>query len=259
MSLPIAAEPAVNSDISESLAELIRTLESSDHVDAARAAALLVELDVDTEDLRPWHNVDHPVCDSYGRLLLCGGANFELMVMSWAPGDYSAIHDHGVAEWGAVRYFGAADHIVFEESDGLLSLKQRLTMHVDDVYAVDRSLIHLMGNPTDRAFVSLHLYGRTQAADSITGSARIFDLYEHKIQRTDGGVFFCLPESNIKRREPCPEAEPPIRLLHHQLMLARLERMTESTKLDSGLTTRIRELREEIDALSGQDLEWPGS
>jgi hypothetical protein len=241
------AEPAVvEPPLPRSIADLTKTLQESLNFDARRARALLTQLDMSTVDLRPWHDFDHDVRDSYGRLLLARGDNFELMVMSWAPGDYSAIHDHGVAEWGAVRYFGAADHIVFAERDGLLSINRRMTMRTNDVFAVDHSLIHLMGNPTDFPFISLHLYGRSHAANSITGSARIFDLYENQIQRTDGGVFFCLPEQDIQRREPCPLADIPTRLLHHRLMLARIERILASGNPNPVLEDKAQHLGDEI-------------
>ena len=223
--------------------DLVRTLESGLRFDASQAAEMLSKLEIGDSDLRPWHDFNHPVTESYGRLLVAAGHNFELMVMSWAPGDYSAIHDHGAAEWGGVRYFGPADHVIFDEDRGLLSLKERMTMGVGDVYAVDESLIHLMGNPTDSPFVSLHLYGRSEAAESIPGGARIFDLYEQRIQRTDGGVFFCLPEELITGREPCPRPDDATRSLHHRLMLARLRRMSGAVDLPPEMLARIGALQ----------------
>lgn len=244
------AGPSLDRRWPETIRELLTALESGHGFDSDQAAELLSALTLDHADLRPWQDFDHPVRDSYGRLLVAGGANYELMVMSWAPGDYSAIHDHGIAEWGAVRYFGAADHVIFRQVGGTLTLDQRMTMNVDDVFAIDGSLIHLMGNPTERPFVSLHLYGREHAADAVTGGARIFDLYENAIQRTDGGVFFCLPEADISRREPCPAADPPSRLLHHQLMLARMERIWGRGGRDPVLAERMASLRAQILQLS---------
>jgi predicted metal-dependent enzyme (double-stranded beta helix superfamily) len=231
------------------LAELIDTLEQGYDFGASDAAKMLSRLEITEDDLAYWHDFSHPAADSYGRLLIQGGANYELMVMSWLPGDYSAIHDHGKAEWGAVRYFGNADHVIFCESDDKLSIQQRMTMSEGDVFAVEPSLIHLMGNPTDQPFISLHLYGRNQADDSITGNARIFDVFEDRIQRTDGGVFFCLPEQDIHSREACPVADAETRLLHHQLMLARINRMLQAGTSDTTLAMRAARLRNRIKQL----------
>ena len=122
-------------------------------------------------------------------------------------------------------------------------------MQVDDVVSVDHSLIHLMGNPTHLPFTSLHLYGREQASASVTGGARIFDLAEERIQRTDGGVFFCLPEREIEKREPCPTADAATRQLHHRLMLRRIERIlaSEGSVAEKWLSDRARWLRAELD------------
>lgn len=230
----------------ETLRILLERVRFVTDMTVATAAALLAELTIEADDLAPWLDFGHPVQDSYGRKLLRRGPNFELMVMSWAPGDYSAIHDHGVAEWGAVRYFGAADHVVFQVKAGSLSITDRMTTKVGMVYPVDSSLIHLMGNPTQAPFLSLHLYGRASAAESITGSARIFDLWERKIQRTDGGVFYCLPEDEITAREPCPPADLQTTLLHHRLMLTRIERI--GTR-DPQRRQRASELRQTIQHL----------
>ena len=229
-----------------SLMRLLEQVEASDEVDPELAASLLAEVGVRPSELAPWTDFEHPSADSYGRKLVRRGSNYELMVMSWAPGDYSAIHDHGVTEWGAVLYFGEAEHIVFDEQRGLLSIADRMTTQDGMVYPVDHSLIHLMGNPRNTPFLSLHLYGRSEAAASITGGARVFDLWERRIQRTDGGVFYCLPETEIERREACPEADDDALLLHHRLMLSRIEKM--GLRIPSlrhraeGLRSRICEL-----------------
>ena len=249
MSASMLAHPRQQSVMPACLAGLLESLEHSTGFEATDAAAMLAGLSIEAADLAAWHDYGHPVQDSYGRLLVQRGANYELMVMSWLPGDYSAIHDHGQAEWGAVRYFGCADHVTFTHHDGLLSTKDRMTMQVGDVFAVEPSLIHLMGNPMQSPFVSLHLYGRQQAAETITGGARIFDLFENRIQRTDGGVFFCLPECDINAREPGPGADTSTRLLHHQLMLDRIERISRAGIRDQALAERAVRLRHEIMAL----------
>ena len=242
--------PKGSSVIGSTLSRLIHSLETTEHIDPDRAATMLQEAHVDPRDLLPWYDVDHPVQNSYGRKLVKQGRNFELMVMSWAPGDYSAIHDHGIAEWGAVQYFGAADHIIFKEHNRVLTTETRMTMSISSVYAVDHSLIHLMGNPGDAPFISLHLYGRENPADTITSNARIFDLWEQRIQRTDGGVFFSLPESEVLSRETAPEADSQTRLLHHQLMLNRVESILLTEGGNSELSQHANHLRMVIDRLS---------
>ena len=242
--------PTESSVIASTLAQFIHKLETTEHLDPDRAATLLQDANIDPRELLPWYDFEHPVQGSYGRKLVKKGRNYELMVMSWAPSDYSAIHDHGIAEWGAVQYFGAADHIIFKEHHGVLTTETRMRMSLSSVYAVDHSLIHLMGNPGDTPFVSLHLYGRKNPAETITGNARIFDLWEQRIQRTDGGVFFGLPESEILWREIAPTADRETTLLHHQLMLNRVKNILLSEEFNPELSQRANQLRIAIEQLS---------
>lgn len=235
--------PPVYPAIGPTVSQLIHTLETLDHLNPDLTATLLQDADIDSSELLPWHDFAHPVQDSYGRKLIKQGRNFELMVMSWVPGDYSAIHDHGTAEWGAVQYFGAADHIIFKEQDNLLTTKTRMTMSLNAVCAVDHSLIHMMGNPGESPFISLHLYGLDNPTEVVTGNARIFDLWEQYIQRTDGGVFFCLPEHKILSREAAPAADEETTLLHHKLMLNRVNHILSSDKFNTTLRHHANELQ----------------
>ncbi len=136
--------------------------------------------------------------------------------------------------------------MIFGVNDGVLAMKDRMTTSDGLVYPVDHNLIHLMGNSTSQPMLSLHLYGRDEAAESITGNARVFDLCENKIQRTDGGVFYCLPESEVHRREGCPLADRETELLHHRLMLSRIERISRRTP---ELERRACELEEKMGAV----------
>jgi hypothetical protein len=213
------------------------------HLTPASAARVLAAADLAARDLLAWAEFGHPVRHSYGRRLVASGPRFELMVMSWLPGDYSAIHDHGFTEWGAVRYFGHADHVIFRERAGILGIESRATMRPGSVCAVDHDLIHLMGNAGDTPFLSLHLYGLEGPRGGVTADARIFDLFEQRIQRTDGGVFYCLPEAGITRREACPAADLETTRLHDRLMLARVERILAAGGGDASLRERARDLR----------------
>ncbi len=69
------------------LSWLAAALEKEHEIDARVASALLEKVWVRPSDLLAWTDFDHPMRDSYGRQLVTRGPNFELMVMSWAPGD----------------------------------------------------------------------------------------------------------------------------------------------------------------------------
>ena len=189
-------------DITDSVKQIILKLKAEKNLKPSAITRILKEANIQVEDLVPWEDFDHPVEDSYGRKLIYQGDNFEIMVMSWNPGDFSAIHDHGNTKWGAVQIFGPAEHATFRLEEGYLSTLARWRVNSGDVVGVSHSLIHQMGNPTeDQTFISLHIYGVHDKIDKITGDSRIFELDKGQIQRVDGGVFFALPESEINSVE----------------------------------------------------------
>ena len=201
----------------------------------SEVARIIKEADVKPEDLKPWARFDHPVQDSYGRELVIKGDHFEIMVMSWRPGDFSAIHDHGHTQWGAVQIFGPAEHATFRVEDGYISTLARWTVKPGDIIGVGHSLVHQMGNPTSNTFfLSLHVYGDVRPIENVTGDARLFDLENNTIQRVDGGVFFALPQNEVKKTEPGPVADFPTLLRHHVELIKRLKKMEIAGANNSG-------------------------
>jgi len=203
---------------------LIDRLEQDTPQTPAQMRRLLLEAQIDPETLMPWADLDHPATDSYGRKLLYQGDRFEVMVMTWLPGDMSAIHDHGHTQWGAVQVFGPAEHAAFRIEEGVMSTLSRQTFAPGTVVGVSHELVHQMGNRSDAPFLSLHVYGHAQPIDSVTGDARLFDLRRGEIQRLDGGVFFDLPQADILRVEAGPEGDFPTRLRHMVELMRRMRR-----------------------------------
>ncbi len=192
-------------DLPPSLAAICRALEARRDLTAIEAKAIVNEAGVTPDDLQPWVRLDHPETDSYGRALVHDGGFYEIMVMSWRPGDYSAIHDHGHTQWGAVQVLGPADHAVFAVDAESLTNISRNRLTPGRILAVDHNLVHQMGNPTEEPFLSLHVYGSADRTSSVTADARVFDLSRAEIQYTDGGVFYALPDEAITSRRPCPD------------------------------------------------------
>lgn len=213
-----------------SVQRLAKSVHQKRDLNPKMARELVIEAKIDENELMPWADFDHPVADGYGRKMVYDGGFFEIMVMSWAPGDYSSIHDHGTAQWGAVKVFGDAEHAVFDIEDGRMTTKIRNRQTPGEVNPVTHELIHQMGNVTDEPFISMHMYGCPDPEGSITEDSRIYDFYEGKVQLTTGGVFFNLPESDISQRlDECPDADYPTWLRHHAEMLARLKRMLKES------------------------------
>lgn len=237
MSISLKKEQ-VTQNLTDSIIELIRLIESGpDSLTPERLVEYINRSGICEEDILRWQDFSHPINDSYGRKLIYEGHHFEIMVMSWVSGDYSAIHDHGGAQWGAVKYFGPADHSTFRFDQGILKVKAVETTQYGQINIVDHDLVHLMGNPTPEPFITLHVYGTNQDINPVTLDSRVFDFYHGETQYTDGGMFFLLPDNTIKRREPLLNAEPSVIQKHHFEMLRRAHRILCSQKSDKQQST----------------------
>lgn len=206
----------------QSIQKLIENLEQTDKFTPGKAKRLLEESHISVSDLKQWADFDHPRADSYGRKLIYENDTFELMAMSWNTGDMSAIHDHGYAQWGAVKLFGPAEHSVFRLEDGKMITADRWQCESGDVLAVGHDLIHQMGNTGHKPYMTLHLYGAYEYEKGITADARLYEFDEDRIQFTNGGVFFDLPEGDVHRREEGPETDFATRLRFKVELLRRI-------------------------------------
>ncbi len=222
-----------------SLKKIAEKLENNRYLKPSQMRKMILEANVQAEDLKPWADFDHPISDSYGRKLIYKGDNFEIMAMSWRPGDFSTIHDHGHTQWGVVQVFGPAEHATFRENEGKISTLARWTMKERDAVGVHHTLVHQMGNAThDKFFLSLHVYGEPEDVANVTGDARVFDLENQTIQRVDGGVFFALPAEQVKRFEKGPRPDFPTRLRHMIELIRRLRKMENQKANKSGKDLR---------------------
>ncbi len=229
--------------------DLIRALEEEDEITPRRAQELLIQAELKEDDLAPWADFDHPLPDSYGRKLVFDGGFFEMMCMSWNPGDCSGIHDHGFTQWGAVQIFGPAEHSVFLVRDGEISTLSRAPVNPGTAVAVGNQLVHQMGNPSSTQFLTFHLYGCHGRSHGITADARIYDLVNREIRRTDGGVFFLLPENMIKRREQAPAPDFLTWLRDIVEMIKRLDKIRRSGINTPGIDEQIQDRLEQMTSL----------
>ncbi len=192
----------------KSLQYIIESIESSEEMSTGKLKKIVREAQVTAEDLMPWSDFDHPLQDGYGRNMVYDGGFFDIMVMSWNPGDFSGIHDHGYTMWGTVQVFGKAEHAIFLAQDGEIRTLSRNFAKAGQIIGVGHELVHQMGNSEgEEPYLSLHIYGNFDRSEAVTADARIFDFYENKILRTSGGAFLALPETRVLRREEGPCAD----------------------------------------------------
>jgi cysteine dioxygenase len=222
------AVPGAVLGMSQRLQSLIASMGDEAPKSLQELESFVSEAGLVEEDLLPWADFDHPLTDSYGRRLIWKSDFVELMVMSWVPGDFSAIHDHGTAHWGVVQSFGPASHSLFRLDRTQIEFERQSDYEPGQIQRVDHRMIHHMGNASSRPFVSLHLYASLQPLATITANARVFDVVDGVIQFTDGGVFFALPADQVKRQLTGLKANPALVSDQRRLRDARLQVMAHA-------------------------------
>ncbi|MFB2922190.1 cysteine dioxygenase [Aerosakkonema funiforme] len=101
---------------------------------------------------------------TYARKLLCRTSRFDILVLSWHPGQFTTIHDHaGALNVTRVRS-GTLTARLFEVYDER-SDREKLVRVVDEeqlgrggLATVDRDRIHQLANTSDEKLVTLHVY-----------------------------------------------------------------------------------------------------
>lgn len=101
---------------------------------------------------------------SYNRTLLCRTPRFDMLILSWRPGQMSTIHDHldsrnctrvisGSLQQRLFRAVGASD-----QGKVAVELIAEECMGAGSITHLDQGGIHQMGNLGPQDLVSLHLY-----------------------------------------------------------------------------------------------------
>ncbi|MGB0868483.1 MAG: cysteine dioxygenase [Flavobacteriales bacterium] len=180
------------------LNKLVEFLKQEKDVKPVDIKTFLKDLKLEVSDLMPWADFDHPKHEGYGRKLVHQESNFEVMVMSWQPNDFSGVHNHGYTQWGAVQVFGNASHYIYKlDKNNDITLARKESFEYGDVAMVNNALIHQMGNQTVNPYLSLHIYGTIDPCEEITGDSKIYEIEKGRIVATTGGAFFQLDENEV--------------------------------------------------------------
>lgn len=182
----------------------------------------IIELGLTKDDLEDWSDYSHPVSDSYGRNTIYQGEHFELMVMSWVPGDFSMIHNHGDAAWGIVQVFGDLTHRVYKLEELHLSKVKEEVLASNQMIPVTHDLIHQMGNDSDEPILSLHFYYNETPTEFITDNTFLFDVVQGEVLTVRGGAFYGLPKDEIFESRKGLTSSEELKLQEVQLLEHRL-------------------------------------
>lgn len=167
---------------------------SEEHITVQKAAELMERAQITEDDLQPWADYTHPIEDGYGRKLAYQTDHYEIMIMTWNPGDYSSVHDHGYTQWGAVQVFGNVMHQTYSNSGKKFRLGKKEILPYGSITKVNNALIHQMGNVTTSPYLTLHMYGANEPHETVTADMKVYELEAGLIRETSGGAFFNLTD-----------------------------------------------------------------
>lgn len=224
-----------NLNLPKSLSRLIYLIKDSiaihGKLSPLKAKEIVLQANVQLEDMMHYADFDHPVEDCYGRKLVYDGGQFEVMVMSWNPGDYSSIHNHGYTEWGVVQVFGNTHHMIYNLKDNVLAFAKRELLPKGTAMRVNNAFIHQMGNATTQRYLTLHIYGSNVLNANITGDAKNFDLELNRVALTCGGAFFNLPEEAVLGEEKGVRPTQAVFMHYAHLLMDYYNRQEQSEKI----------------------------
>ncbi len=153
------------------------------------------------KDIIQFAKFDHCKTESYGRNTLYLGENFGIYIMSWAPGDFTAVHSHGHSEWGVVCFLGNADHRTYSVEDNKIELKTTEVIRTGTIAPVCGDLVHAMGNLSEPAFITLHIYGSNNYKGSVTEDSKVYEIEKNRIRTTFGPAFINISDELCKKDE----------------------------------------------------------
>jgi len=163
----------------------IQELSSAARLDAGVLRAILENNRPGVADLAAWAQFDHDPGLSYGRSTLWTSERCGIHLMSWNPGDFTAIHGHGEADWALMYFLGDIDHRVYQFSGGQLRLQARQRISGGTVLTPDIACFHhAMGNLGTKPSLTFHIYGSDHHLGIPTTGSRIFELEKNRIRRS---------------------------------------------------------------------------
>ena len=186
--------------LSNSLNTIINELKKLQTVNNKMVKDIVGYTKPSVRELEKYNLFQHCLTESYGRQLIHDNGRFKLLLMSWQPGDFTAIHNHGHAEWGCVYTFGDATHRLYNIENDKLVLTESNCFKKGEIASVCGNLTHLMGNSTNKEFFTLHIYGSNKLNSNISADAKVF-VPEHKKAVTTNGSAYLNMKENLKLTE----------------------------------------------------------
>lgn len=183
-----------------SIKKLIQSIQQKPPLSAILLKGLLEEANVCQDELHTYNEYCHPKEFSYGRNCIWEDDSFKMYVLSWNPGDFTAIHSHTNIDFGVVAFYGKAEHRTYDLANNHIRLIKNETIEKNSSVIINNSeFCHSMGNISEPSFLTLHIYGCFD--ESELRKTKIVHIERNMITITDRAAFLNSPilahEENI--------------------------------------------------------------
>ncbi|KKM24840.1 hypothetical protein LCGC14_1601070 [marine sediment metagenome] len=194
------------------------------NIDNNIVAEIVSDAKLSEKELSQYISFDHPNNESYGRKLILDSGEFQIFLMSWRAGDFTAIHNHGYTEWGCVYFFGEATHRLYKIVDDELNVVQKDNFHGGQIAAVSDDLTHMMGNENAKDYTTLHIYGSNVINSIVSENTKVYLLEFQKVVRTMGSAYLNMDRSLVLSEKPLLKIHQDVFLDYYSLVKSFYER-----------------------------------
>ncbi len=185
----------MKTSLPSSVIQLINEIQENAPRNSNELAGIVNNHPVKREEILPFHTFNHAAKESYGRRELYKCNFFCIYLMSWCPGDFTAIHDHGTTQWGCVQALDDFTHRLYHFSNNYLSLIDSRPFLKGQTAAVYNNVIHMMGNAGKNNALSIHIYGTSDPQKQVARDSRIFYPELGQMTYTQGAAYMLHPEN----------------------------------------------------------------
>jgi predicted metal-dependent enzyme (double-stranded beta helix superfamily) len=192
----------IKTGFSKNIESLIKDISNQHSVTNPLVAEMVESYNLREQDVAQYFSYNHSPNESYGRKMIYDNGNFKILLMSWKPGDFTAIHNHGQTDWGCVYFLGEATHRLYSVTDDKLKIIQKDNFQKGQIASVCGDLTHMMGNSSSENFSTLHIYGSNSQQSDISKNAIVYLPELDKEVTTMGSAYLNMDKQLILSEKP---------------------------------------------------------
>ncbi len=188
--------------IPKKIEKLIEDLANQEQITNMLVRQIMENSKISAHDIQKLEQFDHHPLESYGRKIIHDNGNFKIILISWRPGDCTAIHNHGSTEWGCVSFFGDSAHRLYQVEDNRLIVMEKETYTENQVASICGNIIHLMGNNSNRKYSTLHIYGAGNRESNFSHNTKVYLPELEKVAISSGPAYLAMRQEWIQEEKP---------------------------------------------------------